>query len=132
MTEFHDQPPLPPQQPIADGYPPPQPYPGSPPPRRNGLGTASVVLGIVAVLLSWVPVVGLVLGVWAVATGVPARKRVKRREADNDLSALAGVVLGILAIVIDAALLIWMFYAMISYQTCIGHATGRYEYSRCG
>ncbi|OBK54026.1 DUF4190 domain-containing protein [Mycobacterium sp. 1081908.1] len=92
----------------------------------------SLVLGIVGLLISWVPIVGLVLGISAAATGIPARRRAKRGEADSDRGALAGIVLGSVAIVIGAAILIWMLYAMISYQWCIGHAVGRYEYSRCG
>ncbi len=95
------------------------------------MGTGSLGLGIVAALLSWVPVVGLILGICAVATGVRARTRVKRGEADNDVRSLAGVVLGIVAIVIGAAISIWMLYVMVSYQVCIGNATDRYQYSRC-
>ena len=82
-------------------------------------------------LLSWAPVLGLILGVFAVASGVPARKRFRRGETDNDRGAFAGIVLGTVAIVIGAAILIWLLYLIIGYQVCIGSATDRYKYSQC-
>ena len=152
MTEFPDEreasPWTPPQQPIAGSYPPvsqpyppgpqfggtpppwPQPYSGfppSPPRRRNGLAIASLVLGIVALLLSWVPGLGVVLGIFAVVTGVQARGRVKRGEADNKGAPVAGLVLAIVAIIISGVLLA----GVVSYENCIEHAQGRYEYGQC-
>jgi hypothetical protein len=75
-----------------------------PPQRRNGLGTAALVLGILALLLSWTIVGGVVLGLAAVVLGVLGRGRVKRREADNGGSAVAGIVLGLVGLVIAIGL----------------------------
>lgn len=67
---------------------------------RNGMGTAALVLGILAVLSSWTAVGGIVLGILAVILGLVGRRRVKRREADNGGMAVAGIVLGAIGLVI--------------------------------
>lgn len=92
-----------PQGPPAHGAQPwgSTPGPGGPP--RNGLGVAALVLGILALVLSFTVVGGIVLGLAAVVLGALGRGRVKRREADNGGSATAGIVLGVLGIVIAGA-----------------------------
>jgi len=98
------------------GYPPPppQPYSGwAPPPTgpKNGLGIAALVIAIIGLITCWIPfagLIGIVLGIVAVAIGFPARSRVKRGEANNGGVAIAGIVLGILAIIGGVAFgLIW-------------------------
>jgi Na+/melibiose symporter-like transporter len=73
---------------------------------RNGLGTAGLVLGILAVLLCWTVVGGVLLGILAIVFGAVGRNRAKRAEATNGGAALAGIILGaaglILAIVLIA------------------------------
>lgn len=110
---------MPPWQPVADYRPPPYPYPyphpagpypgGYPAPPlpypsrigpRNGLGIASLVIAIVALLFVWSVLGGVILGIIAAAIGFAARTRVQRGEADNGGVAIAGIVLGILAIVV--------------------------------
>lgn len=112
------------------GYPPP--YASAlPPPPRNGLGTASLVVGILALLCSWVPFAGLAFGIVALATALAARRRVKRGQATNNGVATAGIVLSTLATIIGGAIAVFFLVMIIDYQNCIGHAQGRYEYSRC-
>jgi hypothetical protein len=135
------QPRIPPQQANAGGYPPAflpyphGPYPGGyPQPAagpRNGLGTVSLAIGVVALLFSWLPVAGLLLGIGALATGVKARGRVKRHAATNNGVTIAGIVLGTVATIIGGTIVLFFLIVMINYQECIGHAQGRYEYSRC-
>src|SRR5665213_3215703 len=50
---------------------------------RNGLGTTALVLGVIAVVLSWTVVGGIILGVLAVVFGIVGRGRAKRGEATN-------------------------------------------------
>lgn len=79
---------------------------GTPPPaRRNGLGVAALVIGILSVLTSITVIGGAVLGVGAIVLGVLGRGRVARREADNRGVATAGLVLGILGLLLSAALI---------------------------
>ncbi len=72
---------------------------------RNGPGTAALVLGIIAVVLCWTVVGGIVLGLLAVIFGFVGRGRVKRGEANNRRGANAGIVTGIIGIVLAGGLI---------------------------
>jgi uncharacterized membrane protein len=98
---------------------------------RNGLGVASLVLGLVALALSWFFCGGFILGVCAVATGIAGRGRVKRGEASNNGAALAGILLGIFAIVIAIVVGVLVFAIYAGHQNCLDHAHGRGEYAQC-
>ena len=103
-----DRPPPPPQpgpyppqpgQGPAGGYPPTG-YPAARP-RRNGMGTTALVLGVVAlvlVLLLLFSPLGALLGLLAVLFGILGLIRVNRGEADNRGQAVAGLVTGGLAL----------------------------------
>jgi Domain of unknown function (DUF4190) len=78
------------------------------PTHRGGAGVAAIVLGIIAVVLSWWWPAGLVLGVIAVVCGVVGRHRVARGEAGNRGTATAGLTLGIVGLVLTAG-----FFAFI-------------------
>ena len=82
------------------GYPPPPLYRGYSAGPRNGLGVASLVLAIAALLLVWSVVGGILLGLVGAALGFVARRRVKRGEANNGGVAIAGIVLGVMAVVV--------------------------------
>lgn len=86
------------------GQPPGQPAWGSPSggPKRNGLGVAALVVGVLALLGTFTVVGGIVLGIVAIVLGVLGRGRAKRGEADNGGIAFAGIVLGALALVVSA------------------------------
>ncbi|MEW5813191.1 MAG: DUF4190 domain-containing protein [Actinomycetota bacterium] len=106
-----EPPPPPPYGPSPYGpppgsYPPPyyggySGYPGPPPASapKNGLGTAALILAIIGVVLCWSIAGGIVLGLSAVIIGFLARGRVKRGEATNGGVAIAGIVLGAVAII---------------------------------
>ena len=66
---------------------------------------AALVLGIFALLSSFI-VVGGLLGVVAIILGIVGRGRVKRGEANNGGMALAGIILGVLSLLVSAAILI--------------------------
>ncbi|KAF4407053.1 DUF4190 domain-containing protein [Streptomyces lycii] len=77
-------------------------------PPSNGLGTAGMVLGIVAACLTATIVgfaLGLITGVLAVVFGAVGRARVKRGVATNGAQALAGLILGVVAFLGSAAVL---------------------------
>lgn len=107
---------VPPQGPYPGAYPPPPmpygAYPTGPAAPRNGLGIAALVTAIVAVVTSFTVFGGIALGVLAVILGVIAKGRVKRGEADNGGVALAGILLGVVAIVVSVAFVVfgvWVF-----------------------
>src|SRR5579885_2419363 len=83
-------------------YPPS--YGTQPGPPQNGIGTASMVLGIIALVLFLTIVVGVVCGVLAIIFGVIGRRRARQGLATNSGQATAGLVTGILAIVAVIAL----------------------------
>lgn len=93
--------PVPPPAPAAYGQQPfgqppygQQPFGTAPPvASNNGLGTAALVLGILAVLTGLV-VLGGALGVVAIVLGAVGRGRAKRGQATNGGAALAGIILG--------------------------------------
>lgn len=71
---------------------------------RNGMGTAALVVGVVAlvlaVLLIFFPI-AFVLGILAVIFGAVGMRRATRGEANNRGHAIAGLTCGALAIVLS-------------------------------
>ena len=92
--------------------PPPQPYSGfTPPPTgpRNGLGITALVLAIIGLVFCWSVAGGIIFGLCAIITGFVGHARVKRGEATNGGVAIAGIVLGFLAIIVSLIFIpIWI------------------------
>jgi catechol 2,3-dioxygenase-like lactoylglutathione lyase family enzyme len=90
----------------------PQPYYGQRPNLagpRNGLGVASLVLAVVASACVWSALGGVIPGVVAVVIGFLGWRRVKRAEANNGGVAIAGIVLGSIAVIVGLAFIaIWV------------------------
>ncbi|MEO6794187.1 MAG: DUF4190 domain-containing protein [Mycobacterium sp.] len=85
-------------------YPAPGQYPGYPPPGqpvgpRNGVGLAALVVAIAGIVTALSVVGGVALGIVAVVLGFIGHGRAKRGEADNGGVAIAGIVLGALAVI---------------------------------
>ncbi len=131
--------------PYPGGYlpPPHYGYPGYPPPPvqpKNGLGITSLVLAIIGLLSVWVPVVNIVsmvLGLVAVVVGFLARGRVRRGAANNGGIAVAGIVLGGLAIIVSLAFIalymtVWKDVGGGDYIDCMQKAgPDQSEQQRC-
>jgi hypothetical protein len=78
-------------------------YPGQGAPvaaPRNGMGTAALVLGILAIVLCWTAVGGIILGVLAVIFGILGIRRAGQRIATNKGMAISGLVTGIVGLII--------------------------------
>jgi membrane-bound ClpP family serine protease len=72
-------------------------------PRRNGMGTAGLVIGVVALVLAGLILfapLGAFLGLVALVLGIVGLIRANRGQADNRGQAVAGLVTGALALVI--------------------------------
>ena len=94
------------------GYPTPQPGYGQPPaygqpggfayPQAqqfsNGIGTAGMILGIIALVLFWFAGLSWILALLAVIFGGIGISKVNKREANNKGMAVAGLVCGSLVI----------------------------------
>ncbi|WP_432488224.1 DUF4190 domain-containing protein [Kineococcus sp. SYSU DK018] len=79
-----------------------QPYGAKP---RNGAGLASLILGIVGLLLCWLFGIGLLPGLIGLVLGVVGLRRAKRGEATNKGVAVAGIVTSVLAVIAGAVFL---------------------------
>lgn len=90
----------------AYGYPAPAPYGQPPVAARNGMGTAALVLGIIALVTCWTVVGGIVLGLLAIGLGIGGRGRANRREATNGGSATAGIVTGAIGLILAVVLIV--------------------------
>ncbi|GAA1334170.1 hypothetical protein GCM10009660_11310 [Catellatospora bangladeshensis] len=80
-----------------------RPQHAAPPPPRNGLGVAGFVLGLLGLLFSFLPVIGLVawpLVVLGLVLGALGVARARRGRAANKGLAVAGVVLSAAGLVV--------------------------------
>jgi hypothetical protein len=85
---------------------PPHPYGPyapvyAPPPPRNGVGTAALILGLVGLpffLTGLTAPIAIVLGLIAIPLALTGLARVRRREATNRGAAVTGLILGTLAV----------------------------------
>ena len=97
-----------PLNPYPAGDPPPSYGPSRPVGPKNGFGIAALVLAVVGLLSVATVFAPIALGVVAVILGIVGRARAKRGIADNAGVAIAGVVLGALAVVVGLAFIaIW-------------------------
>ncbi len=104
----------PPQAPYQHPYAPVQQPPYALQKKGAGLAIASMVLGIVALLLSWVPIVNnlaAVLAVVGLALGIPALVRARRGTHGGKGLAIAGLVTSLVAIAV--VILTQAFYASV-------------------
>lgn len=67
---------------------------------ENGMGITGMVLGIVGLTLFWIPVLNFILGILATIFGGVGLSKAKSGTATNGGMAIAGLVLGILTIII--------------------------------
>lgn len=121
-------------QPGYQQYPPPQPaypqagypQPGYPPVAypaygvpvpmpRNGMGTAGLVLGILAVVFCWAYWLGVLLGILAIIFGGVGLARSNSGQATNRGAAMAGLILGIVAIAIFVVLVLLVWQAIVAF-----------------
>jgi hypothetical protein len=109
-----------PQQQPYNYYPPHQPYtPVNKP--ASGLAIASLVLGIIALFLFWIPVINFITALLSLIFGI-----VSKSKGDGGL-AIAGIVLGVITLIIIC--LSFLFLMLIP----IMFASGSYEgYSEFG
>jgi hypothetical protein len=78
----------------------------------NSVGYAALTLGILALITS-VLLVGLLFGSLAVTLGLAGLDAVADNEATNRKSAIAAVVLGVVAIVVSLAALVFRIWLVV-------------------
>ena len=81
-------------------------------PQGNGLAVAALVLGILGVLVSWIPCVGWVLGlllaVLAIIFGFVGKGKASQGAPHGGV-AIAGLATGFLALIIAIGVPLWIF-----------------------
>ncbi|WP_246113971.1 DUF4190 domain-containing protein [Streptomyces montanus] len=92
-----------PYYPSAPGGGPGYGWPGMPMAPSNGLGTAGLVLGIIAAVGFCLWPLAIVVGILAVIFGAVGRGKARRGEATNPGQALAGIICGAVGIVLGVA-----------------------------
>lgn len=66
---------------------------------NSGKATAAMILGILGLLMFWLPIAAWILGGVAIALGATAKSDIRRRGLGGLGKANAGFVLGIIAVV---------------------------------
>lgn len=74
--------------------------------QKNGKATAALVLGIISLIGICIPIAGIICGIIAIILAVMAKK-----EGSTDSKQKAGMILGIIGIVIS--IIMWIVNAVI-------------------
>lgn len=120
----------PPEPPQPDyGYGPPHGSPYGPPhvSPTNGKATASLVTGIVSLVLAWCPGLGIV-GIVAIVLGVRARNEIRASGGtqQGEGIALGGMVTGGIAVGLGVLLVVLIVVAVASGTHFQGTTTSSY------
>jgi hypothetical protein len=67
---------------------------------KNGFGITALVLGIIAIVLSWSAIGGIVFGVLAIIFAILGIRRANRGIATNKGMSISGLVTGIIGLII--------------------------------
>ena len=111
-----------PTYPAQPGYAAPG-YAPEPVKPKNGMGTAALVFGILAVLTFWFPVLGAVLAIVAIILGVVGRGRVRKGVATNGGVALTGLILGVLVLIVNIIISVVFGFGLFAFFSSGGGAS---------
>ncbi|MFI6085152.1 DUF4190 domain-containing protein [Streptomyces sp. NPDC051217] len=119
----------------ADGTSP-QSAPEPAPARSNALAVAALVLGILAILLFWTVVGGMVLGLLAVVLGIIGARRARGGRAPRRTMSMVGAVLGALGLVASTVIVIigvslFNSEEFDNFNDCVEHANSQSEKDQC-
>lgn len=104
--------------------------------RSNGLAIAALVLGIVAVLLFWTVLGGILLGLLAIVLGIIGARRARGGRAPHGTLSIVGAVLGALGL-IGSIVIIAIGASILNsdefkdFNDCVQHANSQSEKDQC-
>jgi uncharacterized membrane protein YhhN len=103
---------------------------------KNGLAIAALVLGILAVVLFWTVLGGILLGVLALILGIIGMRRARKGGAPHGKLSIAGAVLGAVGL-IGSLILIAIGASIVgsdefkNLQDCVAQAETQAELDQC-
>jgi hypothetical protein len=77
----------------------------------DGVAVAAMIVGILALLVSWIPILGAIGGIVALVLGLVGRSRIKKSGAGGNGMAVTGIATGAVAIVINIAIIAFFVFA---------------------
>jgi uncharacterized membrane protein len=113
-----------------------QPHTGAAAGRGNGPAIAALVLGILAVVLFWTVIGGVVLGILALVFGIIGARRARGGRAPRRTMSIFGAVLGVLGI-IGSVVIIAIGASILNsdefkdFDDCVQHADTQSERDAC-
>jgi uncharacterized membrane protein len=113
-----------------------QPHTGEGVRRGNGLAIAALVLGILAVVLFWTVIGGVLLGILALVFGIIGARRARGGRAPRRTMSIFGAVLGVLG-VIGSVVIIAIGASILNsdefkdFDDCVQHADTQSERDAC-
>jgi hypothetical protein len=103
----------------------------------DGVAVAALIVGILALLVSWIPVLGAIGGIVALVLGLVARNRIKKSGAGGNGMAVTGIVTGAVSIAINIAIIAFFviaggdFFSEVStYVECVEETGDQAECQR--
>lgn len=90
----------------------PAPYPAVPPTQGNGLAVAGMVLGILGLVLCWIPFAGWLLALLGIILGALGWSKANKLGGRGKGMAIAGTVCGIIGLVIGVIFLVLTMVAV--------------------
>jgi len=110
-------------------------------PEKNGMGLASLILGIVGLLFCLMPItgfIGFILGIIGLALGLAGISRCRKNKATNKKTAISGTILSALAVIFGIVGIVMFFTAvdqigtdLQDYSDCISEAENLDEMNLC-
>lgn len=94
-----------------NNYPPTQP---PVPPKTNGKSIASLVLGILSIVI---PYVGFILGIVAIVFSTLSLKEIKRTNEQGKGLSIAGLVCGIIGTALYGLIILFVVIALVAFST---------------
>lgn len=104
--------------------------------RGNGLAIAALTLGIVACVLFWTVIGGIVLGLIAVVLGIVGARRARGGRAPHRGMAIVGTVLGALGLIVSVVVVAIGVSVLNSdefknFNDCVQHASTQADKDQC-
>jgi ABC-type dipeptide/oligopeptide/nickel transport system permease component len=113
-----------------------QQTPAAVPARKNGLAVAALILGILACVLFWTVIGGILVGLIAVVLGIIAAVKARGGRAPHRAMAIIGTVLGALAliasvIIVAVGVSILNSSEFKNFNDCVRHVHSQADRDQC-